>query len=87
MCPVFRSNNVKNSCFKVPINTKSHCDNEASLYFQPPQVSRVKCSRHPNQTLRMEPPHQKKVIAMVANVAAFGLRGSSQNIGTEVKSS
>lgn len=32
-------------------------------------------------------PPQKKVIAMVANVAAFGLRGSSQNVGTEVKSS
>lgn len=30
---------------------------------------------------------QKKVIAMVANVAAFGLCGSSQNVGTEVKSS
>lgn len=29
----------------------------------------------------------EKVIAMVANVAAFGLCGSSQNVGTEVKSS
>ena len=30
---------------------------------------------------------QEKVIAIVANVAAFDLCGSSQNVGTEVNSS
>lgn len=39
-------------------------------------------SRHLKQKLP-----QEKVIAMAASVAAFGLCGSSQDIGTEVKSS
>ena len=45
-----------------------------------PGVSFVKCPRHQNQKLGMETllQKEKKYIAMVANVAAFGLRGSSQ---------
>lgn len=71
------------------MNTKSHCNKTGQPLpsIKPLLASRVKCSRHQNQTLGMETSPPKKVIAMVANVAAFGLRGSFQNAGTEVKSS
>lgn len=67
---------------------KKICDNKTSLtliYLHGLKMS----SAHDagNQTVRMGNPPFKLVIAMVANIAAFGLLGSSQNVGTEVKSS
>lgn len=63
------------------MNTESHCDELDSFTVNKPisgpQVV-FKCSGHPNL-----PP--KRFIAMLADVAAFGLRGSSQKIGTVVK--
>lgn len=59
--------------FQGVFNTKSHCDNQASelalLGLQ---------ARKPNTQGGNTRPPTRKVIAMVANVAAFGLRGSSQ---------
>lgn len=67
---------------------QSQCDNQTSLSSQPSLYRLDVSSASDTQTkhLGWKPP-QKKVIAMVANVAAFGLCGSSQNVGTEVKSS
>lgn len=53
------------------------------LLFNPPLERSIKCSRRPETSQE----NQKIVIAVVANVAAFDLCGSSQNVGTEVKSS
>lgn len=64
------------------------CDNKTSLTLI--YLRRLKMSSaHDagNQTVGLETPPFKLVIAMVANIAAFGLLSSSQNVGTEVKSS
>lgn len=82
-------NHVCMSSFQINSETpgsKVLSQDQPLLSTKPWLASRAKCSRYPNQTRGMET-HPDKVIAMVANVAAFGLCGSSQNIGTEVKSS